>query len=190
VILLIDNYDSFTYNLLHYVEQVTNEKIVVKRNDEIITEDVSDYQSIIFSPGPGLPADAGRMCEIIRKYSSTKPMLGICLGHQAIAECYGFKLENLKTVLHGVQRTITVTSPSNILFKELPHQFASGHYHSWVVSNKIPNPAFETTAIDEVNNIMAISHKKFPLHGVQFHPESIMTSNGLMIIRNWVEYYN
>lgn len=188
MILLLDNYDSFTYNLLHYLEQATDEAVVVKRNDEISLNEVDEYTSIVLSPGPGLPSEAGIMMEVIRNFGSSKPILGICLGHQAIGEVFGGKLENLDTVLHGVKRKVLVTKKNDRLFNGFPDDFTSGHYHSWVLTNEGLTNEIEITATDEAGNIMAISHKTFPLSGVQFHPESVMTENGLKLMCNWVEF--
>ncbi len=188
MILILDNYDSFTWNLYHYVEQLSNEQIVVKRNDEISIGEVAAFNNIILSPGPGLPAASGIMNEIIRVYSPKIPILGICLGHQAIAEVYGAELENLDTVWHGVERKLEIIDSEDRLFKGLPQYIKSGHYHSWVVKkNSLPSH-FNITAEDETGTIMAISHKHFPLSGVQFHPESIMTQYGPDIMQNWLRF--
>jgi len=188
MILLLDNYDSFTYNLLHYIEQVTDEKVVVKRNNEVSLNEVDSFSSIVLSPGPGLPSDAGIMNELIKKFSSTKPILGICLGLQAIGEVYGGRLLNLDKVLHGVQRKIKVINSNDRIFKDIPSSFITGHYHSWVI-NKIGLPdELEVTAMDDTEHIMAISHRTHPVSGVQFHPESILTENGLKLISNWIEF--
>jgi len=188
MILLLDNYDSFTYNLLHYVEQLTEEPVTVKRNDEISVEDAGVYSSIILSPGPGLPSEAGVMNDIIREHSKRIPILGICLGLQAIGEVYGGTLTNLDNVLHGVKRETFITKPDDRLFKMLPHKIQSGHYHSWVLSKHLLPACLEITAVDEHGHIMAISHHEYPVSGVQFHPESVMTEYGLQIIENWLEF--
>lgn len=188
MILILDNYDSFTWNLYHYVEQLCDEQIDIRRNDEISITDIAAYKSIILSPGPGLPFEAGIMPELLRKYSSHIPILGICLGHQAIAESYGAKLENLDVVLHGVERETLVLDRNEVLFKDSNERIKSGHYHSWVVSKKNFPEEFNITAVDSDGNIMAIAHKTLPLKGVQFHPESIMTEHGLNIITNWLRF--
>lgn len=188
MILILDNYDSFTWNLYHYVEQLCDEQIDIRRNDEISITDIAAYKSIILSPGPGLPCEAGIMPELLRKYSSHIPILGICLGHQAIAESYGAKLENLDVVLHGVERETLVLDRNEVLFKDSNERIKSGHYHSWVVSKKNFPEEFNITAVDSDGNIMAIAHKTLPLKGVQFHPESIMTEHGLNIITNWLRF--
>ncbi len=190
MILLLDNYDSFTWNLHHYLTQLSGEPVIVKRNDEISLSEASDYKSIVLSPGPGLPADAGIMPELILKYGHEVPIFGICLGHQAIGEAYGAKLTNLDTVLHGVQRAVFIEKPEDRIFKGLPDKINSGHYHSWVLSsNEIPDE-LEVTARDADGVVMAISHKTFPISGVQFHPESVMTDYGMQIMENWLHFCN
>lgn len=188
MILLLDNYDSFTYNLLHYLEQVTDEPVVVKRNNEIAISEVEEFSSIILSPGPGLPTDAGVMMELIKIYGKNKPILGICLGHQGIGEAFGGKMVNLEKVLHGVKRKIIVTNKNDRLFNGIDESFSSGHYHSWVISSEGLSEEIDVTAIDSEGNIMAISHRNLPVSGVQFHPESVMTDHGLKLIHNWVEF--
>ena len=188
MILILDNYDSFTFNLNHYVEQLTNEPIVVKRNDELNVDEVDYYSSVIISPGPGLPSEAGITNDLIKRFGTEKPILGVCLGHQAIGEVYGAKLMNLDHVLHGVQREIKVAEPDDRLFIGLPEKFTTGHYHSWVISDDDFPDDLLVTARDENSHIMAISHKRFPVSGVQFHPESIMTMQGLVILKNWFHY--
>ncbi len=187
-ILLLDNYDSFTWNLYHYLEQVVDGDIDVKQNDEITVEDVAKYERIILSPGPGLPDEAGITKEIIRKYSSSKSILGVCLGHQAIGEVFGAKLENLDVVKHGVASQLLVKDRSEKIFSGMDGEIAIGHYHSWVVSKKnFPNE-LKITAEDNKGNIMALRHKTYNVCGVQFHPESVLTSQGLMMLKNWVSY--
>jgi anthranilate synthase component 2 len=182
--LLLDNYDSFTYNLVHYAEQFSDD-IEVFRNDEISLDAVDKYDVIILSPGPGLPKDAGIMPELIKRYSPTKKILGVCLGHQAIAEAFGGKLVNMNQVLHGVARKTIVTDKTEQLFKGLPNEFNCGRYHSWAVK-KIDLPdCLELTALDENDYVMAFRHKTYDVCGVQFHPESILTENGLEIMENF-----
>jgi anthranilate synthase component II len=183
-VLIIDNYDSFTYNLKHYVEQFENE-IVVKRNNEIELIEIANYDSIILSPGPGLPEQAGITLEVIREYANTKKILGVCLGHQAIAVAFGAKLKNLNQVLHGMSRETFLIKPNDLLFENIPNRFNCGRYHSWVIDNETFPSKLEITAVDHENNIMALRHKEFPIFGVQFHPESILSEYGLEIIRNW-----
>jgi anthranilate synthase component 2 len=183
-ILLLDNYDSFTHNLLHYLEYDEDCLVTVKRNDEIEIEEIEMFDAIVLSPGPGLPKDAGKMMEVINTYAITKKMLGVCLGHQAIAEYFGAELINGEKVFHGVATKIIVEK-SNALYTDLPTNFLVGRYHSWHVSkNKFPE-AFDITSTDESGIIMSIQHRELPLFGVQYHPESILSENGLQIIRNW-----
>jgi anthranilate synthase component 2 len=185
-ILLIDNYDSFTYNLLHLLEMNESVTVDVFRNDATLP-DITKYDAIVLSPGPGLPSEAGQMPGIILKYAPTKPILGICLGMQGIAEAYGGKLKNLDKVLHGVSKTVHVVDNNEILFENVPSSFAGGRYHSWVVDgNNLPS-CLIVTAEDEDGNIMALRHIEYPLCGVQFHPESVLTQFGQDILRNWVE---
>jgi anthranilate synthase component II len=186
-LLILDNYDSFTYNLLHYVEKLV-EDITVKRNNEISIEEVDEYDSILLSPGPGLPKDAGIMPALIQNYSTTKKILGICLGMQAIGENFGGKLKNLDKVLHGVSTISTVTKLQEPIFKNIPATFESGHYHSWVVDNQYFPEELEVTAINETGLIMALSHKKYNVRGLQFHPESVLTPMGFEMIKNWVMF--
>ena len=191
-ILLVDNYDSFTWNLFHYLEQITNGEIVVKLNDEINVEEAREYNRIILSPGPGLPEEAGVTKEIIRKYFSTKPILGVCLGHQAIGEVFGAKLKNLSAVKHGIASTLVVKDKREKIFSVPIHRedkdISIGHYHSWVVSKENFPADLKITAEDSEGNIMAIRHTKFNVCGVQFHPESVLTSDGLTILKNWISY--
>lgn len=186
-ILVIDNYDSFTYNLVHYIETNPNYKVDVYRNDEIVLEDIDQYNTIILSPGPGLPSEAGILKNIIKRYSETKKILGVCLGMQAIGEVFGAKLENLNTVFHGVSTPITITQKEDLLFKNIPENINVGRYHSWVISNKdFPNDLIISSK-DTNNQIMSLKHKKLKVYGVQFHPESILTNYGKEIINNFLE---
>jgi anthranilate synthase component II len=185
-ILLLDNYDSFTYNIAHYLRELTGQEIPVVRNDQIRMEEVEAYDCIVLSPGPGLPADAGIMPELIRRFAPTKRILGICLGMQAIGEVFGGTLINLPSVFHGVATTATILTPEEILFKGLPKKIEVGRYHSWVVDEKTLPPDLEITAIDESGRIMALRHKKFDVRGVQFHPESVLTPDGKKMISNWL----
>ena len=185
-ILLLDNYDSFTYNLVHYIEQVTYQSVDIHRNDEITLKDIEQYDKILLSPGAGLPKDAGIMPELIKTFYTTKSILGICLGQQAIAEAFGGSLINLNEVFHGVSTPIHIIA-DDVLFKNIPKQFNVGRYHSWVV-NKMDLPTeLEITAEDEFGNCMAVRHKTYNIRGVQFHPESILSEYGLEIIKNWVK---
>ncbi len=185
-ILLLDNYDSFTWNLYHYLEQVAEEEIVVKQNDEIAIDEVIKYDRIILSPGPGLPDEAGITKEIIRRYFSTKPILGVCLGHQAIGEVFGARLENLDTVKHGMASRLVIKNKEEKIFADLKGEISIGHYHSWVVSKENFPDELTITAEDEKGNIMAMRHHKYNVCGVQFHPESVLTTNGLTMLKNWV----
>ena len=188
-ILVFDNYDSFTYNLVHLVEKITGEKVDVYRNDQIALEKVADYDRIILSPGPGIPEEAGLLIPLIKEYAAGKPILGVCLGHQAIAEAFGGKLINLDTVFHGVATPIRVSHPERVthpLFNGLADEIEVGRYHSWIVSDEnFPND-LEVTARDEHGYIMALQHKTFDLQGVQFHPESVLTPDGERMMRNWL----
>ena len=186
-ILIIDNYDSFTYNLVHLVNELGLE-CTVWRNDKFAIEEVNAFKKLILSPGPGIPVEAGLLLEVIKKYSPTKSILGVCLGQQAIAEAFGGKLYNLKQPMHGIATPIKVTNLSEVLFAGLPETFNVGRYHSWVVDETdLPN-SLEITAIDEVDNsIMALRHKTFDVRGVQFHPESILTAYGKEMMRNWLD---
>ncbi|MBL7884606.1 MAG: aminodeoxychorismate/anthranilate synthase component II [Bacteroidia bacterium] len=185
-ILLLDNYDSFTYNISHYVEAVCSQAIVdIKRNDELSIEQVKNYDRIILSPGPGLPSNAGVLIELIKKYYTTKPILGICLGHQAIAEAFGGSLLNLSKVHHGIKSGLKIIE-HDYLFKNIPAKINVGRYHSWVVDkNSLPNELL-CTAVDDNDNIMAMRHKHYNIHSVQFHPESILTDYGKVMIENWI----
>jgi anthranilate synthase component II len=190
-ILIFDNYDSFTYNLVHVVEKIIHDKVDVFRNDKISLEKINDYDKIILSPGPGLPAESGLLLSLIKEYASSKSILGVCLGQQAIAESFGGKLENLKNVYHGVATKIKVnqerTLSGNDVFKELPNELEVGRYHSWIVSDEDFPQDLEITAEDENGYIMALRHKTFDVQGVQFHPESVLTPMGEKIMRNWLE---
>ncbi len=188
MILLLDNYDSFTWNLYHYLEQLSSEEVIVKRNDEITVSDASSYSGILLSPGPGLPSEAGIMPELIRTCGESIPILGICLGHQAIGEAYGGQLQNLDKVLHGVQREVIVERPVDRLFADIPDRFFTGHYHSWVISQNNMPSVLSVTARDSEGVIMAVSHRNHPVSGVQFHPESILTENGMKILENWLYF--
>jgi anthranilate synthase component 2 len=190
-ILVFDNYDSFTYNLVHLVEKITHIKVDVYRNDQIPLEKVKDYDKIILSPGPGIPEEAGLLLPLIKEYAATKSILGVCLGHQAIGQAFGGTLTNLSTVFHGVATPIKIQNPENKkqngVLNELPETIEVGRYHSWVV-NKEGFPAeLEITAEDETGMIMALQHKTFDVQGVQFHPESVLTPVGEDILRNWLK---
>ncbi len=183
-VLILDNYDSFTYNLVQYVEEIIGEEITVKRNDEISLEAVDDFDVIILSPGPGLPEQAGIMPELLKKYKSSKKILGVCLGHQAIIECFGGEIINLEKVFHGVATEIKQTN-ENKLFAGIPKTFKAGRYHSWVGQEKSFPTELVITAVDNTGEIMALRHKTLPIHAVQFHPESIMTPYGRKMLANF-----
>jgi anthranilate synthase component 2 len=185
-ILILDNYDSFTYNLVHYVKENPNFEVTVFRNDKITIEEVDKYQTIILSPGPGLPKDAGILKELIKKYAPTKKILGVCLGMQAIGEVFGGKLINLEKVYHGVATPIQILDGSDLLYKGLPSSFNIGRYHSWIVANTDFPKELKITSIDENNQIMSLKHKKHNVYGVQFHPESILTEYGKKMITNFL----
>ena len=185
-ILLLDNYDSFTYNLVHLLHDIGNCKITVQRNDAISVEDAAVFDKIILSPGPGIPEEAGILLPLIKTYLSTKPVFGVCLGHQAIAEACGARLINLPQVFHGVATDIVLTAEPGFLFEGVPPIFRAGRYHSWAVERDSLPDAFRVTATDESGEIMAFQHRQFDVAGVQFHPESIMTEHGKTMLENFL----
>lgn len=185
-ILVLDNYDSFTYNIVHLIEKASDAELNVIRNDKISINEISKFDKIVLSPGPGLPKDAGIMPELLKIYSPSKSILGICLGMQAIGECFGAKLKNLETVYHGISTPVNVIQ-KNKLFQNCPDTFSVGRYHSWVIDPINLPTDIEITSIDNSNNIMAIAHKTFDVQGVQFHPESILSEFGEVIISNWLK---
>jgi len=185
-ILIFDNYDSFTYNLVHCVKKLGYKDITVVKNDKLDLQDVAKYDKIILSPGPGIPEEAGLLMPLIKAYATTKSMLGVCLGHQAIGLAFGAKLENTPMVHHGVQTLIKIIE-SDYIFNKIPPEIEVGRYHSWIVS-EIDFPSELTiTAEDETKKVMALKHVTFDVHGVQFHPESILTPMGEQIIKNFME---
>jgi anthranilate synthase component 2 len=192
-ILVFDNYDSFTYNLVHLVEKIVGKRVEVHRNDQIPLEKVKEYDKIILSPGPGIPEEAGLLLPLIKAYAATKSILGVCLGHQAIAQAFGGKLVNLSNVYHGVATPVKVLNgqskaqKAKDLFAGLPSVIEAGRYHSWVVSDENFPEVLEVTARDENNFIMAMRHKQYDVQGVQFHPESVLTPQGEVILRNWLQ---
>lgn len=186
-IIIIDNYDSFTYNLVHLVEKITGEYPSVFRNDEITVEAVGKYDLIMLSPGPGIPDEAGILKEVIKTYAATKPIFGVCLGLQAITEVFGGSLENLDNVFHGVATTMNVLSPNAIIYKNIPTEFEAARYHSWIASLKDFPEELEITAVDEFGSVMSLQHKKYNISAVQYHPESILTPIGEQIVRNFIE---
>ncbi len=183
-LLILDNYDSFTYNIVHAVRRAGIDP-VVRRNDEITLDEVEDFDKIIISPGPGIPSEAGILPELLKRYSSRKPILGVCLGHQAIGECFGAGLENLKEVYHGVQTPATLTAPDYIL-EGMGETFPIGRYHSWIVSRENLPEELIVTSRDENGEIMSMRHRDYDVHGVQFHPESLLTPDGEKIITNFL----
>ncbi len=187
-IIIIDNYDSFTYNLYHLIEAELQpeDDIKVFRNDKINISDLECYDKIILSPGPGLPSEAGITCEVIETYKESKCILGVCLGHQAVGEVFGAELQNLEDVMHGKQIDTHIVDSDGVLFRNIPKTFQSGRYHSWVIKKATLPDCFTITAIDDEGHIMAISHNKYDISGVQFHPESIMTKWGGVMLRNWI----
>jgi anthranilate synthase component 2 len=185
-ILVFDNYDSFTYNLVHLVEKITHVKVDVYRNDQIPLEKVKAYDKIILSPGPGIPTEAGLLLPLIKEYASTKCILGVCLGHQAIGEAFGGTIVNLSDVYHGVATNCNITKHSP-LFEGLGDNLEIGRYHSWVVAKENFPGELEITAEDDNGYIMGLQHKTYDVQGVQFHPESVLTPKGEAIMRNWLK---
>ena len=186
-LLIIDNYDSFTYNLVQMIEQCNVRDYVIVKNDKIKLSDANVFDSFLFSPGPGIPSEAGLMCNLINHFASEKKFLGICLGHQAIAECFGAKLIQLNKVTHGEScNTFQLENEKDPIFNKLPSSFITGRYHSWIVSPENFPKDLLITAIDKTQQIMAIKHKYLKIHGVQFHPESYITQHGIIILENWL----
>ena len=184
-ILVIDNYDSFTYNLVHYLEDL-NCEVTVYRNDEFDIDEVKKFDKILLSPGPGIPDEAGLLKEVIKVYSPSKSILGVCLGQQAIGEVFGGTLVNLEKVYHGVATNVTILVDDETLFEGLEKQIEVGRYHSWVINSEGFPENLEITSTDENGQIMSIRHKKFDVKGVQFHPESVLTPHGKKMLENWV----
>lgn len=187
-VLVLDNYDSFTYNLVQYIQEILKQEVDVFRNDEISLEAVDRYDVIILSPGPGLPSEAGIMPQLIKRYAPSKMILGVCLGHQAIGEAFGGQLENLTHVFHGIETPVSVIVEDDILFGSVAKDFQAGRYHSWVVSREEFPDCLEVTAVAENDIIMAMRHQEYALWGVQFHPESIMTTEGMKMLENFLEH--
>lgn len=184
-VLVIDNYDSFTYNLVHYLEDL-NCDVTVKRNDKLTLEEVKDFDKILLSPGPGIPDEAGLLKAIIKTYAPTKSILGVCLGQQAIGEVFGGKLINLNDVYHGVATNVTITVDDEKIFEGLEKNIEVGRYHSWVVDSNLPE-SLEATSFDENGQIMSLRHKIYDVKGVQYHPESVLTPYGKKILENWLK---
>lgn len=185
-VLVIDNYDSFTYNLVHLINELGFET-VVWRNDKFEIGDVAKYNKILLSPGPGIPEEAGLLLEVIKTYAPTKSILGVCLGQQAIAEAFGGSLLNLGRPMHGIATPITKTEENELLFRGINHEFAVGRYHSWVVDPATLPADLTITSVDKAGQIMSIRHKNLDVCGVQFHPESVLTPDGKQMIKNWLE---
>ena len=183
-ILVIDNYDSFTYNLVHYLEDL-NCEVTVYRNDEFELDEIAHFDKILLSPGPGIPDEAGLLKPVIAKYGATKSIFGVCLGQQAIGEVYGGTLSNLDKVYHGVATKVKTVVNDEILFQGLENEFEVGRYHSWVVDATLPE-SLEATSFDENGQLMSLRHKTYDVRGVQFHPESVLTPNGKKMLENWV----
>ena len=184
-VLVIDNYDSFTYNLVHYLEDLGCE-VVVKRNDKISLEEIEAYDRILLSPGPGIPEEAGLLKDIIKAYGPRKRIFGVCLGQQAIAEVYGGRLINLDKVYHGIATPAKIEQ-SDYIFEGLPRTLMVGRYHSWVVDPELPD-SLEATAVDENGQLMALRHREYDIRAVQFHPESVLTPEGKQILQNWLNH--
>ncbi|AEW85058.1 anthranilate synthase component II [Flavobacterium columnare ATCC 49512] len=187
LIAVIDNYDSFTYNLVHYLEDLACE-ITVYRNDEFELAELEKFDKILLSPGPGIPDEAGLLKQVIEKYAPTKSILGVCLGQQAIGEVFGGQLTNLEKVYHGVATKVKLTNPDEVLFRDLPAEFEVGRYHSWVVANENFPAVLEVTSVDANGQIMSLKHKSYDVRGVQYHPESVLTPLGKKILENWVSW--
>lgn len=185
-ILVFDNYDSFTYNLVHLVQSITNDAVTVVRNDKISLEAIDGFDKIILSPGPGVPDNAGLLLPLINKYAATKSILGVCLGHQAIGQAFGGALVNLPDVYHGVAMPCHIVDDNESLFNNVSNPFDAGRYHSWVVSTSNFPDTLSITALDDNGLIMGLRHKQYDVQGVQFHPESILTPAGEQIMRNWL----
>jgi anthranilate synthase component 2 len=185
-LLVLDNYDSFTYNLVHLLKDLGCQDIEVHRNDQVEIEELQQFQAIVLSPGPGLPEEAGIMPELVRRFAPTKRILGICLGHQCIAEAFGGRLRRLATVVHGKDPLTKVIDPEDPLFEGLPPEFRTGRYHSWVVDRENFPACLRVTAVDAGGDVMALRHSTYDVCGLQFHPESVLTPVGRDILRNWL----
>lgn len=184
-LLVLDNYDSFTYNLVHLIEKIADVDLEVFRNDKIEIKRITEYDKVVLSPGPGIPEEAGILNEVIKTHYKNIPMLGVCLGHQAMGDVFDGTLVNLDRVHHGVATQIEVVK-EDYIFTGLPKAFNVGRYHSWVIESLGDQSSFDVTAIDEAGEIMAIAHKDYDLRGVQFHPESILTEYGEELMKNWL----
>ena len=188
-ILVLDNYDSFTYNLVHIIKELGyGDQLDVIRNDKISVEEVVKYDKILLSPGPGIPEEAGIMMDVIKTYAPTKSILGVCLGHQGIAEAFGAKLYNMPLVLHGYGDKVFIEDPEEYLFQNIPNTFAVCRYHSWAVAADSINDELVVTARDIKGEVMGLRHRQYDVKGLQFHPESILTEHGKEMIRHWLEH--
>jgi anthranilate synthase component II len=185
-ILVIDNYDSFTYNLVHAIKKISGEDVKVVRNDEVDATSIESYDKIVLSPGPGIPSEAGMLKQVITSFAKSKSILGVCLGHQAIGEVFGARLLNMDRVIHGMSTPVHIVSRMTTLFKNIPDTFEAGRYHSWVIDETNIPDCLQITCVDDSNRIMAIRHKEYDVQGVQFHPESVLTPMGEQIITNWL----
>ena len=185
-IVIIDNYDSFTYNLSHLVKELGAD-VTVLRNDQFNLDDIKEYDKIILSPGPGIPSEAGLLLDVIREYAGKKPILGVCLGHQAIGEVFGAQLENLSDVFHGVATPCQITV-DDLLFTGLSSEITVGRYHSWVVDAESIPFCLEATSLSDEGYIMSLRHRDYDIRGIQFHPESVLTPQGRQIILNWINH--
>lgn len=184
--LIIDNYDSFTYNLVHLLEPLTDQ-LTVWRNDKIDLEAVAGFDQIVLSPGPGLPAEAGQQPNLLAKYASEKPILGVCLGMQALVEHFGGTLRNLSRVAHGIATPIQISDSTDPLYAGLPASFEVGRYHSWVADETELPAIFQVSSQTDEGVVMSVKHSELPLWGVQYHPESIMTEHGTTLLKNWIK---
>lgn len=184
-IIVIDNYDSFVYNIVYALKELGAEQVDVIKNDKVNVQDIALYDKIVISPGPGIPVDAGQVMNILKEYSATKSILGVCLGHQAIGEFFNHDLKQLNNPLHGIQGKLQITQ-EDYLLKNVENNNKIAHYHSWVIDEK-ENSELEVIAYDTKGNIMAIKHKQYDIRGVQFHPESILTENGIQLLANWIK---
>jgi anthranilate synthase component II len=187
-VLVIDNYDSFTYNLVHYLEDL-NCDVTVVRNDKLTLDDVEPFDKIVLSPGPGIPDEAGLLKPIIKRFAPTKSILGVCLGQQAIGEVFGGSLINLDEVYHGIATKVTICVDDESLFKGMDKEIEVGRYHSWVVNPELPD-SLEATSFDANGQVMSLRHKVYDVKGVQYHPESVLTPNGKQILKNWINSPN
>lgn len=185
-IVIIDNYDSFTYNLSHLVKELGAE-VTVYRNDKFQMQQLEDFDKIILSPGPGIPSESGLLLDVIRNYAGKKPILGVCLGHQAIGEVFGAKLKNLDSVFHGVATPASIVQ-NDYIFEGLPQKIEVGRYHSWIVSKETLPDSIEITSVSDEGYIMSLRHKKYDIRGIQYHPESVLTPQGKQIINNWLNH--